>query len=160
MILYNEFDILGLGFAIGFAIVLISYVIACFTGQRIPSIRKSLLIISAVLVIIYTPPVQPLSKIWLFLSLLLCAFIINNLLELLHRLGVTFYNKQLEIHHLKKTEQIVYLSAILLAIGLIASGSIRAILLVYSLTKQIILFGLGFWLALKLLVQKKSNQME
>lgn len=160
MITYNAFDLLGLGFAIGFGIVLISYMVACFTGRRIPSIRKSLLVIGAILIILYTPPVEPLSKIWLILSLLLCAFIVNSLLELTYRLGITFYNKQLDAHHLNKIEQIIYLTSILIAIGLIATGSIQAVMFGYNLTKQIILFGLGFWLALKLLVQKKPNQME
>lgn len=156
MLIYDPLDLLSLGFSIGFIIVLITYVIMHATGKKIPTIKKGILITGALLIIIYTPTITEVSKIWLLLSLTVFGLILSNVLNTLYDLGVSVYQKYVSQEIVNKVTQIIPLSMFLLGLGLMAAGSQRVTFFIYNLTKQLILLCVGIWLALKLLYNKEN----
>lgn len=158
IISYDPLGLLGLGFIVGFCVTVVIFLMAKFQGKKVPNIKKSLLIMTALLVIIFIPPTIGISKIWLICSLLLTALIINYLMEALINIGINFYN--FDVTKIKKTSQFIYIIALLIAIGILATRSEQAALVTFNFTKQVIIFLLGLLLALKLLWNKNKNQME
>ncbi len=154
MVTYDSLSLLGLGFIAGFCIAFVSFLIALFTGKEMPLVKKGLLIMGAILILIFVPPIGKVAKIWLIITLFLAALVINYLLDTLFHLGI--FHKVPE-NKIKLTSQAIYALAILIAIIIIATGSMHTVEVTFEFTKQIIIFLLGLLLALKLLLTKKDH---
>jgi hypothetical protein len=153
-LIIDPLDLMGLGFLLGFIIILITYIIAYHQNKQIPKIKKSLLFFGILVAVIYTPSIPSISKIWVMASLLILASIVNSILDNFFDFISQFYDKDIQPKKIVKISQIIYLCAFLLGIGLIASGSSKIITFSHYFTKQLILLCLGIWLALKLLYSK------
>lgn len=143
--------ILGFGFTIGFGFALVSFIVAHIAGRETPTIRKSILIIGLLLILIFVQPLDITPILSLIFALLLCSLILTSLIQTIQGLGITFYNTQISNEKVKYVSRSIFAIIALLAIILGLLGSISLIHFAYSLTKQITIFALGVWIALRLL---------